>query len=545
MLVVLVGALIAQHYIAGLPMTAISSLMPLARLGDICLVGLVLLLGQALGCWVLRQARICVDEAERVAYTTALGLGILAYIGLALGLVGLYRPPVLLLVLMLLALMVRHELWVAVTRLRARFTNIGRVARTTSWSLSLALLVAIMALSWAGVLLGALTPPHHFDPLAYHLAAPQRFLHTGQIAPAPDVLFGNLPLTVELLYGIGLAFGSAAFGQLLHLAFAGLTGLALWALARRYYGRATAWLALALFLTTPLVAVWARVADIDLALSCFLLLATMATLRAGEAVTVAIAWRWALLAGVFGGLALGAKYQAWFAVPLLGLMLVIERARSKPRDARAALGTLAAFGGAALAVAAPWYIKNWLVLGNPLWPLFWGGRDYSRQAVALTDYFASGMTISPRTLTGYLLLPLRTYTVGDIEQRLVILNPLFLLAPLVVFCRGKARRPLVYCGVLSAGLALGWAGGFQELRYLLPICAPLSLATAVVLRAALDRVRWQWAVRPALLGASVIALGLVILHVGADRPAQVLLGRESVDGYWRQSITTGATYRAT
>jgi hypothetical protein len=103
----------------------------------------------------------------------------------------------------------------------------------------------------------------------------------------------------------------------------------------------------------------------------------------------------------------------------------------------------------------------------------------------------------------------------------------------------------VYCGVLSAGLALGWAAGFQELRYLLPICAPLSLATAVVLRAALDRVQWRWVVRPALVGASVIALGLVILHVGADRPVQVLLGHESVDHYWRQSITTGATYRAT
>src|SRR5439155_11704284 len=115
---------------------------------------------------------------------------------------------------------------------------------------------------------------------SYHLAAPQRFLATGRVAPLADVEFANLPLTMELLYGVGLAFGSETFGQLLHLAFAGITAAALWALARRSFDQATAWLALAVFLGTPLVVVWARVADIDLAVSCFLFLAIAAALRA-------------------------------------------------------------------------------------------------------------------------------------------------------------------------------------------------------------------------------------------------------------------------
>lgn len=87
---------------------------------------------------------------------------------------------------------------------------------------------------------------------------------------------------VELLFGVGLAYSSDAFAQVLHLAFGGLTALTLWALARRYYDRETAWLATALFLATPLVIVWSRVANVDLPLACFLLLALLALLRAGE-----------------------------------------------------------------------------------------------------------------------------------------------------------------------------------------------------------------------------------------------------------------------
>ena len=84
----------------------------------------------------------------------------------------------------------------------------------------------------------------------------------------------------RLVRGEGQYVGDVRLPGLLHLAFAEITAAALWALARRSFDQATAWLALAVFLGTPLVVVWARVADIDLAVSCFLFLAIAAALRA-------------------------------------------------------------------------------------------------------------------------------------------------------------------------------------------------------------------------------------------------------------------------
>lgn len=535
----LAGLFLAQHHVATLPITAASPLAALARLADLALVGLVVLLGRALGRRLLVALGLTATPAESLALATALGCGLLAYGCFGLALVGLYRPPILLALLALLALPLRRDLLALPADARRLGGAIGRAAGTAPRGV--VALASLLVLGVLAAILGALTPPHHFDALAYHLTAPQRYLQTGRIAPLPDVIYGNLPLTMEMLYGVGLAFGSDPFAQLLHLAFGGLTALALWALARRAFDRATAWLALAIFLATPLVMVWSRVANVDLPLACFLLLATLAALRAAEAAG-GEARRWVGLAGVFAGLALGTKYQALFAVPILALLLVGDRVGGKVA-ARERLARAGLFCGLAVAVAAPWYLKNWIVLGNPLWPLFVGGRDFGPLAVELTDYFARGMVISPRTPLGYALLPLRAYTRGSIEAPLVILSPLFLLLPLLAFL--PRRRAVLYPLAWSAGIAIGWALGFQELRYLLPICAPLSLAAAVVLRAALAGRRLRGLVLPALCLVANLSLGLTLLHVGADRPLAVVAGLESRDDYLRRSLATGPTYRAT
>lgn len=526
---------------AAIPMTEATPLAPLLRLADVALVGVALVLAGSLGRVLLRALRLELAGVERAALATGLGLGAWSLGCVLLGLVGLYRPSVLLVLALLNAALGWSDLR-AVPGVARRVCGeaLGALREAPRGAGGF---VVIVGLACFAALLGALTPPHHFDALAYHLAAPQRFLETGRIAPLPDVLYGNLPLGVEMLFGVGLAFGSDVFAQVLHLAFGGLTALTLWAVARRSFGRGTAWLACGIFLATPLVVVWSRVANVDLPLACFLLLALLALLRAGErGVEASVARRWALLAGIFAGTALATKYQALFAVPLIGILVAVDGLRLRAGGREVAVRS-AAFWGAAVAVAVPWYAKNWLVLGNPIWPLFVGGRDFDELAVELTNYFARGMAISPHTPLGYLLLPVAAYLRGSIEQKYVILSPLFIFAIGVAFL--PKRRATAYPLLISGALAIGWAQGFQELRYLLPICAPLSLATAVTLRALAGHGVWRRLTMPGLYIAAVITLALTALHVGADRPVAITLGQESRDAYLRASVTTGPTYRAT
>lgn len=628
--------LAAHRAVAQLPMTAATPLLPLASLFDLCLLAMLLLLTHTAGARALRALGLVMGRVEGVAFATALGLGLGAYTALALAFLGLYRPPVLLAMVVGAAALLHRDLLATATGLMQAVEALRRpgfrsrlpvpapvmgllatiiVAATAgvftipqswdfltirlaaplrwlidrrvpevldiNWSqpsliaellyrfglaigcaclaalvgvvrrpcrggpLALAL-VALLGATFLPALLAALAPPHHWDPLTYHLTAPQRFLLTGWIAPLPEIEWSNLPLTAELLYGVGLAFGSEAFGQLLHFAFAALTAAALWALADRCFDRLTAWLAVAVFAAMPQVPIWAHVANVDLALACFLFLAVAAALRADEGAdgngqrprVATDCRRWLGLAGVFAGLALGTKYQAMFAVAPLTLLVLLDGWRRRRvvdgagPAVRSALVRAGHFAGIAALVASPWYLKNWLLLGNPVWPLIFGGRGFSAEALELTNYWVDGMVLAPRDLTGYLLLPLRIYTRGDFELRpAVILSPLFLLLPALVVL--PPRRELLYLLGVSAGFAAGWALGFQELRYLLPVCAPLSLATAYLLRAAWARARLRPLVVAALVGSALITQTVVGLLVDAEGPISVVFGRLSRDAYLR------------
>ncbi len=642
-LLVLLGA---QLTVVNMDATQTSLLIPLARLFDLVLVTCALLLAHAAGRWVLTALRLTASPAETAAFATALGLGVGAYASLALGLVGLYRSPVLIAGVAIATILLRRELIADITTLVAAGGQVrhvcGRVVRRplvafvtmtavivascllilnlpgsygplpdfaewlsdflveiempriagiiwynvgllNEWLYRLGLviatatlaaissfawrsgrevrpavvgLVAVLGSSFVLTIFGALTPPHHWDALTYHLAAPRYFLDTGWIQPVPEIEWSNLPLTAELLYGVGLAFGSEAFSQLLHTAFGGIIAVALWGFTCSRVDRLTAWIAVAIFVSTPQVQMWSRIANIDLALACFIFLAIVAALHAGDMAVdghplSASEWltgnrRWLILAGVFAGLALGSKYQAATAIAPLGLLILVDswrRYRSADRLARNIGGDALAFGGAAALVASPWYLKNLILLGNPVWPLVFGGKGFTDSTLELMNYYASSMILSPRTIEGYLMLPVRAYEIGDYELSPgVIPSPLFLLIPLA-FCvplAMKLRRELLYLLLVPAGFTAGWALGFQELRYLLPICAPLSFVVAILLRAAWNRTMLRPVVHGALLGTALFSLLFIGFLTHWEGPPGVVLGSVSKDSY----LNSNASYRA-
>jgi 4-amino-4-deoxy-L-arabinose transferase-like glycosyltransferase len=640
-LLVLLGA---HLIVLNMDATATSRLIPVARLFDLAFLAFTLILSHAAGRRVLALLGLTTSPTESVAFATALGLGIGAYASLSLGLVGLYRPPVLIAGIAIATLVLRREIVADVAGLTEfgdrvrhaqprvvrrplvafvmmaavivasvllilnlpgsygplpdfagwlsdllveiempRFAGIiwYNVGLLNEWLYRLVLvlataalaaigsfawrsgrhvrpavvaLVAVLGSSFVLTIFGALTPPHHWDALTYHLAAPEYFLETGWIRPVPQIEWSNLPMTAELLYGVGLAFGSESFSQLLHAAFGGITALALWGFAQRRVDRLTAWLALAIFVATPQVQMWARIANIDLALACFIFLATIAALHAGDAagdVAGSRPWltvnrRWLVLAGAFAGLALGSKYQAAAAIAPLGLLVLVDswrRYRFGDRLTRHITGDALAFGGTAALVALPWYLKNLILLHNPVWPLVIGGKDISDSTLELMNYYAASMILSPRTIEGYLMLPMRAYEIGDYELSPgVIPSPLFVLVPLALFVplARRLRREFAYLLLVSAGFTAGWALGFQELRYLLPVCAPLSFVVAILLRDAWNRGRLRPVVHVALLGTALFSLLFIGFLTHWEGPPGVVLGSVSRDSY----MNANASYRA-
>lgn len=160
------------------------------------------------------------------------------------------------------------------------------------------------------------------------------------------------------IYGIAGAARPEATAPVVVLQYA-LILAGVHALARRYFSTAAAGWAVALAACSPLLA-WATAMGQETGLTALGLLALLLYLPRSAAEETRAAVVWAALGASLGALA--REYGVVF--PLLGLALAIAR-RLSPRG-------IALFALVCLLAAGPWYVRNWLLTGNPIYNLTLG-----------------------------------------------------------------------------------------------------------------------------------------------------------------------------
>lgn len=282
-----------------------------------------------------------------------------------------------------------------------------------------------------------------FDSLAYHLPEALGWMRSGRPGSVDLVEWnlpvGNYPLTSEVgltwLLALTRSFAPVA---LLAPALVGLAALALGAAARwlgapRWAAIAAATSFLALPLVTSQLAAYTAGSDLP----------ALAAVLCGLALAARADAHPALLgpALVAVGLAVGTKTTA---APLgLGVVaLGIVRTRGRGPLPRPVLGLAALL---ALAVGAPWYVRNTLEHGWPLWPFARGPTGDPRPA-ALAALPDSLLGAPHRTLAGH---------VGEYLGRLAGGTLLLTAAPAVALV-ARRRRVVLAAAATVVGVLL-WA----------------------------------------------------------------------------------------
>jgi hypothetical protein len=329
--------------------------------------------------------------SETLVFTSALGLGIVAYGVFALGLVGLLTAQILAVWLTALALLgipgmrsMSRDLHGCISRFRkARRTQ--RILISPSFAIGTASLCVLTVFGVVAVA-ACFQPPgaHAWDALAYHLADPKIYLQHHRIVPLPTQHHSNFPFTMEMLFTIGLAYGGFAAANLFHLLTAGLLLFAMVAFCDRFLSRRAGVIACLMLATTPLALWEATVAYIDLGLALYVFLAAYAVILAAQcrgtftdrAMSSAGLFRSRIMfiGAVLLGFALGIKY---LAVLPLGMLLVLALFRRIP------VREIAMFAVVACAVGCPWYVKNIVWMRNPVYPfaysVFTGSRYWTAE----------------------------------------------------------------------------------------------------------------------------------------------------------------------
>jgi hypothetical protein len=230
----------------------------------------------------------------------------------------------------------------------SRPAHSGRLA-TEAW-----LWMSIVTAVSLPLMLKPLRPPQYFDELMYHLPYARIWAEQGALVVNEWLRFPVFTYNMELIYGAALVFGSDVLAHLLHALAAALTALLTFGIARRYFDWRVACAGVIMLL---LATRWGwSTANVDFGVMLFWTSAFVALALGREFG----GRRFIYLSVFFAGMAVGIKYQAMLYLPVfLALVPVVER---RPGVLARAAMLFAVFGGY-------WYLRNFLISGNPVHPL--------------------------------------------------------------------------------------------------------------------------------------------------------------------------------
>lgn len=288
---------------------------------------------------------------------------------------------------------------------------------------------------------------------------------------------GTLPVTVEGLYGgfkyfyppllhlLGAAtvklFGAPAFRELNVVLLAVLLAAA-WLALSRMFSRATAAVAVLALAAWPGLVLQGVRMYVECLSAALAVGTVLALLAAGRRPSVARA----VVLGALAGLGVLAKQSGLLALPVLGALALLALGRGR----RAHAGVFALAIAVACVIAAPFWTRNALLYGSPVYPVF--GRD-----------------LDPRLLE----LNVRGFTPGwkrffaDTLQQAGWVVPALVAAGLAV---ALARRRALEHGLLAGGallLALAPRMPMLDSRHAIPLVAVLVVLSAITVTAALER----------------------------------------------------------
>lgn len=326
-------------------------------------------------------------------------------------------------------------------------------------------LACFLAFTYVGFF-NALAPEHSADGMAYHLGEVLKYQSAHGFLRITTDVYSNLSQGIEIVYLFAFEFGRHSAASLVHYAFLLVLVFLIVSYGRRI-GHPEAGAAAAIFTyACPIVLLDGSSAYIDVALAT-VVFALFYTLQIWDENRDA---KMLVVIGLLAGFCYEVKYTAFVAVPYAIGFVVWKLWRAKQPVLRPALLVTAI----SVSCIAPWMVKNWIEVDNPVSPL--ANRIFPNPYVHVSFEEDWRKHLSTYDLASRWQLPLQTTIQGDHVEGL--LGPLFLLTPLALLAlRHRAGRQLLLAAAIFGATYFGNVGT----RFLIPVVPLISLALALVI----------------------------------------------------------------
>lgn len=304
-----------------------------------------------------------VHFSERVLLDLTLGLGVLMAVIAVMGFLHLFYPVAAYLLLAILTFLffpgaikrLGHLGKQTVIEYKRKFYNDG-----IRWE---ALGLGLFLVFFIGPFIWAVAPTIRYDALSYHLAAPVIYVKEHGIRQILESGTTTWIHYAEMLYTFAMLLVGQPLPGMIHLLMGILTAGFSYLLGSRLLSKRVGILSALLFFSTPLVGFESSTAYIDFFVALFCTAMFFSALLWWKLDSIGCL----LLSGVFAGFAIGIKLTSTPAV-LACFMLLFMGFISRTRSFKTFLLYILLFGIPTIALSVPWMVRDWLWMGDPLFP---------------------------------------------------------------------------------------------------------------------------------------------------------------------------------
>lgn len=219
------------------------------------------------------------------------------------------------------------------------------------------LFAALFAAGAIVYLINSIAPEFSPDGQTYHLGLVYRFFREHGFHRLTTNMYASIPLGVEMLFLFAFAFGRNSAAATVHCCYLLALPVLILSYGRRI-GRPAAGVCAALIVgLSPVVGIDGISAynDVALATTAFALFYLLELWRENDGND-----RLLIPIGLLAGFCVAIKLTG-FVAPIYAVVVILLRKRPK---------ALIPVASAAALIALPWFIKDWIWLGNPVSPFF-------------------------------------------------------------------------------------------------------------------------------------------------------------------------------
>ena len=470
---------------------------------------------------------------ERMFFAFGIGAGVVGYVIFGLSAGQLLYPVYLYGALtVLLAVSVYGLKSIEFGLLRDAFSMPEGIAEKIAAAGTMILLAAAFVLS--------LTPETGKDALVYHLAAPKLYLRNHGFYYIPGNIFSNLPFQAEMLYMAGLFLKGDLLAKGLNFIAFPVVLLGIRQFSVHKIGNSYPFVSIFIFAMMPSVFELTHISYADMYAALFVLGAVYGFIQWNEREENS----WIIISALFTGLAASSKYST-LILPFMGFLGILIHFRHAT-DGEKLLKTISTYFTVVAITGSPFYIKNWILTGNPLYPFYYGifgGKDLTPEIARLFEGLYKYMGMG-RELLDYLMLPLNVSFFAKMNSTQFdgMIGPVFLLLlPLLFGIRNK--RPTITITITYCSISFAfWASSSQDIRYLVPVLPFLAILCGIVL----THFKGHKAIL--IYAAAVVTICAIFngIAIFSDfkkiNPFPFILGTESRSAYLDRSLSTYRMY---